>query len=89
MSGNIATHPSSTIRPQAPMLGAHSVTVAFSVWGTQPTSVMARDGGGPQDRPYIAVSVGDCLTYVYDPCLSGSRETPAVDLHPCRARADH
>ena len=22
------------------------------------------------------------------PCLSGSRETPAVDLHPCRARLD-
>ncbi|BEP13913.1 hypothetical protein acdb102_22240 [Acidothermaceae bacterium B102] len=60
------TNPSSTIRPQAPVLGAHSVWVAFSVWGAQPASVTARDGGGPQDRPYLAVSVGDCLSYVYD-----------------------
>ncbi|BEP14025.1 hypothetical protein acdb102_23360 [Acidothermaceae bacterium B102] len=60
------TNPSSTVRPQVPVLGAHSVSVAFSVWGAQPASVMARDGGGPQDRPYLAVSVGDCLTYVYD-----------------------
>lgn len=25
----------------------------------------------------------------FDPCLSGSRETPAVILHPCRARVDN
>ena len=40
--------------------------MAFSVWGAQPTSVTAKDGGGIQDKPYIAVVVGDCLTYVYD-----------------------
>ena len=56
----------STVREEAPALGAHWVSVAFSVWGAQPCSVIARDGGGPQDRPYLAVSVGDSLTYVYD-----------------------
>ncbi|BEP13988.1 hypothetical protein acdb102_22990 [Acidothermaceae bacterium B102] len=56
----------STVREQAPALGAHWVSVVFSVWGVQPCSVIARDGGGPRDRPYLAVSVGDSLTYVYD-----------------------
>ncbi len=34
-------------------------------------------GGAPNYTMFVPV-----------PCLSGSRETPAVDLHPCRARAD-
>ena len=35
---------------------------------------------GPRD-PYA--------TGLSKPCLSGSRETPSVDLHPCRARVDY
>jgi type IV pilus biogenesis protein CpaD/CtpE len=66
MSIDTRTNPTSTVRQERPAFGTHSVAVAFSVWGAQPTSVTARDGGGLEDKPYIAVAVGDCLTYAYD-----------------------
>ena len=37
-------------------------TVAFG----QPASVRVATSGGESDDPYIAVRVGECLTYVYD-----------------------
>jgi len=49
-----------------PLPGPQSVTVSFSVWEAQQVRVVANGGGGPQDQPYIAVTVGDALTYVYD-----------------------
>jgi hypothetical protein len=49
-----------------PLPGPQSVAVSFSVWEAQQVRVVANGGGGPQDQPYIAVTVGDALTYVYD-----------------------
>lgn len=49
-----------------PAVGSHTVAVQFSAWGPQRYQVHASGGGGRQDLPYIAVAVGDCLTYVYD-----------------------
>jgi len=49
-----------------PLPGPQSVTASFSVWEAQQVRVVANGGGGPQDQPYIAVTVGDALTYVYD-----------------------
>src|SRR5207237_489195 len=65
MSIDTRTNPTSTVRQDRPAFGAHSVAVAFSVCGAQPTSVPARDGGGLEDKPYVAVAVGECLTYGY------------------------
>ena len=52
-------------RPR-PVQRDHQVTAQFGVWGTQRVQVHASAGGGPGDLPYLAVTVGDCLTYVYD-----------------------
>jgi hypothetical protein len=43
------------------------VAVQFDVWGPQHVRVRASSGGGRGGgRPYLAVTVGECLTYVYD-----------------------
>jgi hypothetical protein len=56
----------STVRPARPVPGAHAVAVMFSHWGHQDSKVDCHSGGGRNDQPYIAVTVGECLTYVYD-----------------------
>ena len=61
----------STVRPQhlpaaQPGTGAHTVAVSFSAWGPQTFQVRASGGGGRGDSAYVAVTVGDCLTYGYD-----------------------
>ena len=55
----------STLRGR-PVLGPHTVAVQFGAWGPQRVQVGASGGGGRDDLPYVAVTVGDCLTYVYD-----------------------
>ncbi len=45
---------------------AHELRVQVEVWGTQDSAVHASSGGGRGGRPYLAVTVGQCLTYVYD-----------------------
>jgi hypothetical protein len=62
----IDTVTDSTLRPVRPVRGAHAVAVTFSAWGYQPGKVDCHSGGGRNDQPYIAVTVGECLTYVYD-----------------------
>ena len=49
-----------------PVRRGHQVTAQFGVWGTQRVQVQASAGGGRGDLPYLAVTVGGCLTYVYD-----------------------
>ncbi len=49
-----------------PVQRGHQVAVQFSAWGAQRVDVHAHASGGRGDQPYIAVTVGDCLTYLYD-----------------------
>ena len=56
---------SGTARPQ-PVRGEHAVAVSFDAWGPQEKAVHASGGGGRGDAPYVAVTVGKCLTYAYD-----------------------
>jgi len=42
------------------------VSVTVQAWGPQRHQVRASSGGGRGGRPYVAVTVGACLTYVYD-----------------------
>ncbi len=56
----------STVRPVRPVRGAHAVAGTFRAWGYQPGKVDCHSGGARNDQPYIAVTVGECLTYVYD-----------------------
>ncbi len=53
-------------RPKTPQYGLATVAVSFSVWGPLRSRVTASGGGGRGDAPYIAVTVGDTVTYVYD-----------------------
>jgi len=45
---------------------AHAAAIQFGVWGPQNMRVQASRGGGREGLPYVAVTIGDCLTYVYD-----------------------
>ena len=57
----------STVRTRTPRPhGAHAVAVIFSTWGYQTTAVDCATAGGRDNKPYIAVRVGECLTYAYD-----------------------
>jgi len=49
-----------------PVQRGHQVAVQFSAHGVQRVDVHAHASGGRGDQPYIAVTVGDCLTYLYD-----------------------
>ncbi len=49
-----------------PVQRGHQVAVQFSAHGVQRVDARAHAGGGRGDQPYIAVTVGDCLTYLYD-----------------------
>ena len=60
-----STHTSTTGAPRSVQRG-HHVAVQFSAWAAQKVQVRASGGGGQGDQPYIAVTVGECLTYVYD-----------------------
>jgi hypothetical protein len=78
-STSISTQPTKT-RPSR----AHDVAVQFDVWGPQHVMVRASSGGSRGGRPYVAVTVGECLTYVYDhdalvSYLSAWREAAALN----------
>jgi len=49
-----------------PVQRGHQVAVQFSAHGVRRVDVHAHASGGRGDQPYIAVTVGDCLTYLYD-----------------------
>ncbi len=49
-----------------PVQRGHQVAVQFSAHGVQRVDARAHASGGRGDQPYIAVTVGDCLTYLYD-----------------------
>jgi hypothetical protein len=49
-----------------PVQRGHQVAVQFSAHGVQRVDVHAHASGGRGDQRYIAVTVGDCLTYLYD-----------------------
>ena len=49
-----------------PVSRAHEVRVRVQVWGRQDSAVRASSGGGRGGLAYVAVTVGQCLTYVYD-----------------------
>ena len=49
-----------------PVQRGHQVAVQFSAHGGQRVDARAHGSGGRGDQPYIAVTVGDCLTYLYD-----------------------
>ena len=61
----------STARPR-PVRGEHAVAVSFDAWGPQGKAVHASGGGGRGDAPYVAVTVGGCLTYAYDRAALGA-----------------
>ncbi len=64
-----STHTSATSQTTGaprPVQRGHNVAVQFSAWAAQKIQVRASGGGGRNDQPYIAVTVGECLTYVYD-----------------------
>ncbi len=66
-----------------PVQRGHQVAVQFSVHGVQRVDVHAHAGGGRGDQPYIAVTVGDCLTYLYD------RDALAAHVRAWREAAAH
>jgi len=47
-----------------PVQRGHQVAVQFSAHGVQRVDVHAHASGGRGDQPYIAATVGDCLTYL-------------------------
>ena len=60
-----STQATNSVRPGSGY-GLHTVAVTFSAWGPQAKRVRASGGGGRGDAAYVAVTVGDCLTYSYD-----------------------
>jgi len=60
-----ATGKASSVSQRRPA-PAQDVSVTVQVWGPQRYQVRASSGGGRGGRPYVAVTVGACLTYVYD-----------------------
>jgi len=66
-----------------PVQRGHQVAVQFSAHGVQRVDARAHAGGGRGDQPYIAVTVGDCLTYRYD------RDALAAHVRAWREAAAH
>jgi len=66
-----------------PVQRGHQVAVQFSAHGVQRVDVHAHAGGGRGDQPYIAVTVGDCLSYLYD------RDALAAHVRAWREAAAH
>ena len=66
-----------------PVQRGHQVAVQFSAYGVQRVDVHAHASGGRGDQPYIAVIVGDCLTYLYD------RDALAAHVRAWRDAAAH
>ncbi len=66
-----------------PVQRGHQVAVQFSAHGVQRVDVHAHARGGRGDQPYIAVTVGDCLTYLYD------RDALAAHVRAWREAAAH
>jgi len=64
-----------------PVQRGHQVAVQFSAYGVQRVDVRAHAGGGRGDQRYIAVTVGDCLSYLYD------RDALAVHVRAWREAA--
>ncbi len=66
-----------------PVPRGHRVAVQFSAHGVQRVDSRAHASGGRGDQPYIAVTVGDCLTYLYD------RDALAAHVRAWREAAAH
>ena len=66
-----------------PVQRGHQVAVQFSAHGVQRVDVHAHASGGRGDQPYIAVTVGDCLSYLYD------RDALAAHVRAWREAAAH
>ncbi len=66
-----------------PVQRGHQVAVQFSAHGVQRVDVHAHASGGRGDQRYIAVTVGDCLTYLYD------RDALAAHVRAWREAAAH
>ncbi len=66
-----------------PVPRGHQVAVQFSAYGVQRVDVHAHASGGRGDQPYIAVTVGDCLSYLYD------RDALAAHVRAWREAAAH
>ncbi len=61
----------------------HQVAVQFSAHGVQRVDAHAHASGDRGDQRYIAVTVGDCLTYLYD------RDALAAHVRAWREAAAH
>jgi len=66
-----------------PVQRGHQVAVQFSAHGVQRVDARAHASGGRGDQPYIAVTVGDCLSYLYD------RDALAAHVRGWREAAAH
>ncbi len=66
-----------------PVQRGHQVAVQFSARGVQRVDVHAHASGGRGDQPYIAVTGGDCLSYLYD------RDALAARVRAWREAAAH
>ena len=66
-----------------PVQRGHQVAVQFSAHGVQRVHVHAHASGGRGDQPYVAVTVGDCLSYLYD------RDALAAHVRAWREAAAH
>jgi len=58
-----------TVGTPHPVQRGYAVAVSFNAWTAQQVRVLGYGGGDGTDRidqPYVAVTVGECLTYVYD-----------------------
>jgi hypothetical protein len=66
-----------------PVRRGHQVAVQFSAHGVQRVDARAYAGGGHGDQRYVAVTVGDCLSYLYD------RDALAAHVRAWREAAAH
>jgi len=66
-----------------PVQRGHQVAVQFSAHGVQRVDARAHARGGRGDQRYIAVTVGDCLSYRYD------RDALAAHVRAWREGAAH
>ncbi len=66
-----------------PVQRGHQVAVQFSAHGVQRVDARAHASGGHGDQPYIAVTVGDCLSYLYN------RDALAAHARAWREAAAH
>ena len=66
-----------------PVQHGHQVAVQFSAHGVQRVDARAHASGGHGDQPYIAVTVGDCLSYLYN------RDALAAHVRAWREAAAH